>query len=175
MRSRALVVLFLGGISFGALACASSTSKCADLDAPRTGPATSVDPGPAVAVQSMFDAMRRHEVERLRKLVLPGAQIVRAMVGTDGELESAFVSDADFVQGTAGSEPTIDERWIGEPEVRVEGALASVWGAYEVWVDGEYQHCGVDAIHLVRAKGAWQVASVTYTATQKGCVPHSPD
>lgn len=135
----------------------------------------SSDPAPALVVQAMFDAMRSHDVEGLRALVLPGAQIVRAQRAPGGELLTAVVSDTDFVQGTAGSEATIDERWIGTPQARVEGPMASVWGRYEVWVDGEYQHCGIDAVHLVEAAAGWQVASVTYTAGEEGCTPHSAD
>lgn len=113
----------------------------------------------------MFTAMRTHDVEGLRAAVMEGASIVR--VGTDdqGQTRHGIVSDADFVDGTAGDTGMeIDERFTSTPAVRIDGPMASLWGPYEVYVDGERKHCGVDAVQLAHLDGSWRVASIVYTA-----------
>jgi hypothetical protein len=43
----------------------------------------------------------------------------------------------------------VDER-LRNPVIRVDGALASVWIEYSLYVGERFVHCGVDAFHLVR-------------------------
>ncbi len=121
------------------------------------------------AVEGMFAAMRGHDVPGLRAIVMPGANIVR--VGTDdgGRVRHLIVSDEDFVRGTAGDASVeIDERFTTTPTVHVDGALASVWGPYQVSVDGEVKHCGVNAVQLARLEGRWTVTGVTYNVRPCG-------
>ncbi len=120
------------------------------------------------AVQATFDAMRTHDVEGLRALVMPGAIIV-PLTTKDGAERNGLVSDEQFIAGTAGDGPEIDERMVGEPQVRVDGRLATVWAPYEVYVDGERLHCGVDAFQLAHIDGRWQVTAITYTADPGRC------
>ena len=145
---------------------------CAPRGASTTSPASNPDPADRAeviaAVQGTFDAMRTHDVEALRALVMPGAIIVPVRA-KDGVVTAGLVTDEQFIAGTAGDGPSIDERLLGEPEVRVDGPLATVWAPYEVYVDGARIHCGVDAIQLAQLDGHWRITAITYTADPDGC------
>jgi hypothetical protein len=113
----------------------------------------------------MFTAMRTHDVETLRSTVMEGATIVRVGEGDDGKVRHGLVSDADFIAGTAGdSGMEIDEHFTSTPAVRIDGPIAALWGPYEVYVDGERKHCGVDAVQLAQLDGRWRVTAIVYTA-----------
>lgn len=114
------------------------------------------------AVQSVFTAMRDHDVEALRARVVEGAVIVA--LGEEQDSHRMTRADA-FIAGTAGDPSmTIDERFTQTPLVRIDGGVASLWGPYEVFVDGERHHCGVDMVQLVRTQAAWRVTAITYSA-----------
>ena len=56
---------------------------------------------------------------------------------------------------------------------RVQDRLAQVWMPYDIYLDGKWSHCGVDAFTLLKIAGAWRVASLFYTVEQPpACVPH---
>lgn len=117
------------------------------------------------AVDGMFAAMKSHDQEDLRARVMEGAQIVRVGTAEDGSVRHSIVKDADFVVGTAGDDSVeIDERFTATPQVQIDGPIASLWGPYEVFVDGERKHCGVDIVQLARLDGRWRVTAITYTA-----------
>ena len=59
---------------------------------------------------------------------------------------------------------TIDERFTGTPVVHSDGSIATLWGRYEVFVDGTRRHCGVDTVQLTRDASAWRVTAITYSA-----------
>ncbi len=59
----------------------------------------------------------------------------------------------------------ITERGFGA-SARVQDRLAQVWMPYDIYIDGTWSHCGVDAFTLLRIAGAWRVASLFYTVEQ---------
>ncbi|MHB1094664.1 MAG: hypothetical protein ACYC3F_00640 [Gemmatimonadaceae bacterium] len=50
--------------------------------------------------------------------------------------------------------------------VRVQDRLAQVWMPYDIYIDGKWSHCGVDAFTLLNVAGAWRVTSLFYTVEQ---------
>jgi len=68
----------------------------------------------------------------------------------------------------------IEERGF-DPEVRISGPLAMVWLPYDLYLDGEWSHCGVDAFTLLRIDGDWRIASLAWTIEQPPACKGHPD
>ena len=120
-------------------------------------------------VDGMFTAMREHDAETLRSLVAEGAIIVRLGKDDAGAVRHAVIPAEAFIEGTAGGKEVIDERFTSEPIVQYDGEMATLWGEYDVRVDGEFKHCGVDAVQLAKLEGRWKVTAITYTGRREGC------
>lgn len=59
------------------------------------------------------------------------------------------------------------------PEVRVNGPLAMVWYPYDLYLDGTWSHCGVDAFTLIKHEGKWRIANMAWSAEQPpACAKH---
>ena len=58
---------------------------------------------------------------------------------------------------------------IWDPDIQIDGDLASVWAQYVVLVDGEIHHCGVDAFHLSRFNEGWKIIHLSHTIRSEGC------
>jgi hypothetical protein len=67
------------------------------------------------------------------------------------------------------SKQALDERFIGEPTVRIDGDVALVWGYYQFKVDNKVSHCGYDSFHMLKENGAWKIESGSYTVRPDGC------
>lgn len=56
---------------------------------------------------------------------------------------------------------------------RVQDRLAQVWMPYDIYIDGQWSHCGIDAFTLLKVAGAWKVAAILYTVEQPpACAKH---
>ncbi len=62
-----------------------------------------------------------------------------------------------------------------DPTVMVSGPIAIVWYPYDIYVDGEWSHCGIDVFNLVRTNDGWRITALQYNIQQPpACEPH-PD
>ncbi len=90
----------------------------------------------------------------------------------DGEMRYSVRSRAE----SRGQTPQADilERGF-HPEVSISGPIASVWLPYDLYVDGEWSHCGVDTFTMVRTESGWRILAMAWSVEQPpACEPH-PD
>lgn len=60
-------------------------------------------------------------------------------------------------------------------EVRIAGPMAVVWLPYDLYLDGNWSHCGVDTFTLLKVKGIWKIAFLAYTVEQPPACASHPD
>jgi hypothetical protein len=124
-------------------------------------------------MQAAFDAVASQNPEDWRRIQLPEGNTL-SFSATPGEEPTLLnrlriTNNEDYAAGRQPGEPALLERWIGEPLIRLHGPLASVWGEYEFLIDGEFSHCGVDALSLVKTDGQWRIANWMWTVERSGC------
>jgi hypothetical protein len=119
-------------------------------------------------VAQLFEGMKARDGELLKSLFHPDALMTStgmregsyrvSMSPPDGWIESV----SSFTGGV------IDERFYN-PVVEVSGPLASVWTEYDLFVNEEFRHCGVDAFHLALTDDGWKIVHVADTRMTSGC------
>jgi hypothetical protein len=77
---------------------------------------------------------------------------------------------AELVSAMSQSGQRYAER-MWDPIVKVHGPIAMVWTPYEMHVDGEFSHCGIDIFEMLRVEGQWRIANASWTAEAVGCEP----
>lgn len=92
-----------------------------------------------------------------------------AAQGPTGTLEVRERSYKDTLKALKPGGPAYYERWLGTPEVRVHGPIATIWGDYDFWIDGRFSHCGVDTAQLAKVDGMWKIAHLMWTVERKDC------
>ena len=119
-------------------------------------------------VQQLFDGMRARDTGKMRALLHP-----QARMASPGTRNGVFVVTVESPDGwlaqiarSTGGAP--DER-ISGAEVKVDGALASVWTGYSFYIGERFSHCGVDAFHLVRMPEGWRIIDLADTRRREGC------
>lgn len=155
-----------------ALLCATSAllaSACAS--ASRTAGEPAQDPAEEAAavatVNQLFDAMRTRDTTTIRRLLHPELRIfVPSMRNGQPVVRTSGVEQ--FIGSVASAQQTLDERAI-DPEVRIDGGLASVWTYYDFILGDEFSHCGIDALHLARTPDGWRIIGLAYTTRSTGC------
>ncbi len=95
-------------------------------------------------------------------------------VGADADTAGLRYSTVDrLVAAVGGSGRVLDER-IWDWEVRVSEGAATVWSPYALYVDGEFSHCGIDAVQLAQLAGRWKIVQLMDTRRREGCERPAP-
>jgi hypothetical protein len=121
-------------------------------------------------VEALFDGMREKDDALLRSVWHPEARLQSAGADRDGNPRVTSTPVESFVANVLSAEAYLDERTFDE-EVRVDGNLATAWTPYNIFVDGQFSHCGVDAFQMVRTAEGWRILQLTDTRTREGCDP----
>jgi cyanophycinase len=119
------------------------------------------------AVQSLFDAMRARDAATVRAAFHPDARLYVPL--SSGDSNTIRVMTATEFATQIGNSPQPPIESFRDPDVRVDGNLASVWTYYEFRRGDQFSHCGTDAFQLARTDSGWKIIQIAYTVRQEGC------
>ncbi len=126
-------------------------------------------------IVQLFDAMRAHDSAGVMSAFAAEGRLV-SVAERDGQVTMRAVQPAQFAGavGRAASGPPWDER-IYDPEVRIDGRLATVWVKYDFLRGTEWSHCGIDAFQLAKLADGWKITQLADTRQTSGCTtPAAP-
>ncbi len=138
-----------------------------------SGTAIAQDQAEVVAVaDEAFRRISADDSAGLAALMIPEAMIYVGVQEEDGSYRT--VSRTYEETRDRAIEVDLEERgW--DPTVLVSGTIAVVWYPYDIYVDGEWSHCGVDIFNMIRTDDGWRIAVLQYNVQQPPeCRPH-PD
>ena len=119
-------------------------------------------------MQAFFDTMTARNVEGARQILQPQGRF-HAMSMKDGKPDvRAFANEEYFAQLQASKQRMQERIW--NPDVRINGLIATVTAPYDFWIDGKLSHCGVDAFDLIKTEDGWKIAGGVYTL-ETNCAP----
>jgi hypothetical protein len=119
----------------------------------------------AVVTYKLFEAMRAKNSEAIRALFMPEGQLVaidRPRTGTGPSTTRVFTAEA-FAKLIAESKAAEFIEKMAQPEVKVFGDMALVFGRYTFHVGEKFSHCGTNSFHLVRTIDGWKIANAAST------------
>lgn len=119
-------------------------------------------------VQKLFDGMRARDTAAMRSTLHPEARMVGG-TEKDGALTWKGETPDGWLAGVARPQPEVIDERISNPRVHIDGALASVWVDYSLYLGDRFIHCGVDAFHLVRDASGWRIIDLADTRRKEGC------
>jgi hypothetical protein len=121
-------------------------------------------------VTRLFDGMREKDEAKLRTVFHADARLHTAVPDPSGEPLTRETPVESFINNVAGAEVYIDEVTF-EEVVLVDGNLAMAWTPYNVFVDGAFQHCGVDVFIMTMTPDGWKILQLADTRRREGCDP----
>ena len=109
------------------------------------------------AAQAVFDAMEALDPEAFRDSMVPeGFHLAVGFETTGRSTRDEFATRlADQTR------PMYECMW--DPEVRIDGPVATLWAPYDFYNGAELSHCGTDAFQLAKSRRGWKVVLISYT------------
>ena len=123
-------------------------------------------------MEKAFAAVHSNNPDDWRAIQLAEGTSLSFRPGPEGrpeELEMQISNNEGFLADLKPDGHDYMERWTGEPTILVRGPIAVIWGEYEFWIDGEFSHCGVDSVDLVKVEGEWKIANFMWTVEKESC------
>ena len=118
-------------------------------------------------VHQMFDGMRNADSAVVRAVFAPNARFAsvdpRATPPT-----VRYDSVGGWINAIAGSNKRWNEQ-IYDVQVKVDGDMAHVWSPYTFYLDGKWNHCGVNSMELLKINGAWKLTQLSDTRKREAC------
>lgn len=71
-----------------------------------------------------------------------------------------------------GPEKIMERYW--DPTVLINDQIAVFWAPYDFYIDGEFSHCGIDAMNLLKVDDEWKFTNNSWSVQRTGCIRH-PD
>jgi hypothetical protein len=134
-------------------------------------PSRAADSASVIGVAArMLAAISARDTAAARPLLMPGALFVAIADPAGGTGGASLTTDTDFYRTLPqGTERYLERMW--SPTVILHGSLAEVHTPYDFYRDGVFSHCGTDVFTLVRQRGTWMIAALSYTRQRTGCAP----
>jgi hypothetical protein len=119
-------------------------------------------------VNSVFKAMHDRDTVLLKSVFDTSARLVG--LSRRGTPSVSLMTPSRFGAAVAGAKAgdVWNEKMIN-PEVRIDGSIAQVWGYYTFHLNDTFSHCGVDAFMLVKVGGTWKITQLADTERKDGC------
>jgi len=119
-------------------------------------------------ITQFFDGINTGNGELLASLQVDGARILNSREEQPGgyALVQRDWFDADNFDGSSH----FTERYWDE-QLLVSAQLAVFWAPYDFYIDGEFSHCGIDVLNLIRKNGEWKIGHAMWTIQRSGCTP----
>lgn len=138
-------------------------NACATVDAKPVSDST--DRAEILSIMSsFFKAMEFKDVETARSLILPKGRYFS--VSSPGGGYSIMTTE-DYLQSlTKAGSPLLQERLLN-PDVKINGNIASLWSNYHFYVGEKFDHCGVDIFDFINTNDGWKMVSSVFTS-EKG-------
>jgi len=119
--------------------------------------------------EKVFQAMRTRDTTLLLQISDSSAELV----GSANRNGAAVLTHTSMRQfGAAVSRAKAGDVWnerMYDPEVRIDGTIAQVWGYYTFHLNSTFSHCGIDAFMLVKVGDAWKITQISDSRRTEGC------
>jgi len=161
---------FRAPIVLSALALAG----CGEASAPEPGRAPagpSAEERAAVMqpVNAFLDGVARRDPAALRATIHPGGVAAGVGCGPTGQYNQLFAQPLATYVETVGSMHADQREQLFDPEVRIEGNLATVWNRYEYSSGGRVRAAGYSSYQLVRVEGRWKILNYSWSIRPQDC------
>jgi hypothetical protein len=141
------------------------------LSSPVRGQTVSPDAKAAIVVaDSALAAISRGDFIGLTDLMVDEG-VAFSVRERDGQVRYNSLTRAQ--ERARRADAAVNERGF-RPVVHVSGRMAVVWMPYDLYLNGQWSHCGVDAFTMLRLDVGWRIAAMAWSVEQPPACERHP-
>lgn len=118
-------------------------------------------------MNDFFQSLEKQDTTAFRKLFMTGSSTYFVR---DAEKAPAQTGVRSITAFTFKPDRIIIER-MRESEVilHIDRRIAVAWVPYDLWINQEFSHCGIDVFTFIKTETTWKIASLAYSMVPEGC------
>lgn len=121
------------------------------------------------AVARYFASYPTRDIEAARAILHPAGVLFGRHYPNEGGRDTPFVLGNGVWLEVMENWTQQNEEHLLSSTVNVRGPIAAVWQSYRYHVDGQFSHCGVQNISLVRSNGVWRIVAMVWSVERSNC------
>lgn len=118
-------------------------------------------------VQAFFDAMTERNVDSMTNMLTPDGIFYGYREGPEG-IQIIRPTHRAYIEGLAQGDSRLIERFWN-PQVLLHDRMAAVWAPYDLYVDGEFSHCGIDNFNFLKTEDGWKITGIVFSMEPENC------
>jgi hypothetical protein len=124
-------------------------------------------------INRLFTGMHQADSTMVRSVFAADVTMVTVSRTKEGTPVLRKDSVDDFIKavGQKPPEPLTEEIW--NMKIQTDGDFAQAWCDYAFYVGHRFNHCGVDAFHLIKTTEGWKIFHLADTRRKVDC--HVPE
>lgn len=119
-------------------------------------------------INRLFDGMRKADSTSLKTVFAPTARL-QTVVNKQGTISVSDSPIASFISSVGKAKAGVLDERLASMDIKIDGELATAWTPYVFYLQGQKNHCGVNAFTLVKLNGTWQIQGIIDTRRKDSC------
>lgn len=107
-------------------------------------------------IKTLFDGMREADGDAFRSVVADDV-IFQRVTNREGKVELSSSDMERFIETVEQSEPGSLDEQLTSMTIKTDGDLATAWMNYSFYYNGEFSHCGVNSMNLLKTESGWKI------------------
>ncbi len=121
-------------------------------------------------IESFFKGFHEQDSTRIKQTVSEGIILQTIAKNNDGGMFVKTEDFSGFLRGIAGIPDSISFREdIKGYTIKIDGAMANAWTAYEFWLNDTFSHCGINSFQLFNDGRSWKIIYLIDTRRKEDC------
>ncbi|RFZ91737.1 hypothetical protein D0C36_09765 [Mucilaginibacter conchicola] len=120
-------------------------------------------------IDTMFEGMKKGDTALLSSTFHKDMVLQSVANKKDGSVALITEKAEDFVKQVGTPHKDIYDERITWGDIKVDGALASVWTPYKFYIGTQYSHCGVNFFQLMKTAAGWKIIYIVDTRRKDNC------
>jgi hypothetical protein len=122
-------------------------------------------------IKVLFEGMQKGDSAMLHRAFSKGVTMATIGIDKNGKSFIRRESSLDgFLKSVGTPHAEVFNEIIWDEKVLIDGNFAQVWTSYAFYLGKKFNHCGVDAFHLVKGEdGSWKIFHLADTRQKEGC------
>lgn len=121
-------------------------------------------------IDQLFTGMRSGDSTLVRKSFTTDATLQSVVTGPNGATDSPKSSVEGFIKAVGTPHNEIWDEQAYDVVIHIDGPMATAWVPYKFYRGGQFSHCGVNALTLIKLNNGWKIGSITDTRRKEQCL-----
>ncbi len=120
-------------------------------------------------IRTMFDGMRAGDSSMVHSVFIDDVRMQTIAPNRQGQMSLRDGSLTNFLNAVGTPHDQVWDERILDYQVKIDGAMASVWTPYEFYAGERFSHCGVNSFQLMKTAAGWKIIYLVDTRRSDNC------